>query len=165
MFGKHWSLTDDLVSIWCNAICLGLFASNVITLDLSALIRSNPKYVWNGDKEIGQRMLMISVHLVDQTGVQCYPGRGTPHMLPPDTHWPAGWLNPRVTRGCSTAAGAVHTDGHSSSYCGPGRRPVRHWTRVQDSPTVASAVTRTQILLWWNIFYVPVDEHIQRSYT
>ena len=77
VFGKHWSLTDDLVSIWCNAICLGLFASNVITLDLSALIRSNPKYVWNGDKEIGQRMLMISVHLVDQTGVQCYPGRGT----------------------------------------------------------------------------------------
>ena len=86
-------------------------------------------------------------------------------MLPPDTHWPAGWLYPRVTRGCSTAAGAVHTDGRSSSYCGPGRRPVRHWTRVQDSPTVASAVTRTQILLWWNIFYVPVDEHIQRSYT
>ena len=25
----------------------------------------------------GQRMLMISVHLVDQTGVQCNPGRGT----------------------------------------------------------------------------------------
>ena len=44
-------------------------------------------------------------------------------------------------------------------------RPVGHWTRVQDSRTVASTVTRTQILLWWNIFYVPVDEHIQRSYT
>ena len=42
VFGKHWSLADGLVSIWCNAICPGLFVAYVITLDLSALIRSNP---------------------------------------------------------------------------------------------------------------------------
>ena len=44
-------------------------------------------------------------------------------------------------------------------------QPVGHCTRVQDSRTVASTVTRTRILLWWNILYVPVDEHIQQSYT
>ena len=88
-------------------------------------------------------------------------------MLPPDTDWPADWLYTPwvVTQGCSTAARVVHTDRRSSSYCGPGRRTVGHWTRVQDNPTVASAVTRTRILLRWNIFYVPVDEHIQRSFT
>ena len=43
-------------------------------------------------------------------------------------------------------------------------RPAGHWTRVQDSPTVVSTVTRTRILPWWNIFYMPVDEHILRSY-
>ena len=41
VFRKDWSLADGLVSIWCNAIARGYY---VITLDLSALIRSNPKY-------------------------------------------------------------------------------------------------------------------------
>ena len=86
------------------------------------------------------------------------------HMLPPNDHWPtdllyrgrewhgdAAWLRKPCTQ---TGAQGATAD-----------RPVGHWTRLQDSPTVASTVTRTRILLWWNLFYVSVDEHIQRSYT
>ena len=57
-------------------------------------------------------------------------------------------------RDCSMAAYTVHTDRRPRSYCGPWS--VGHWTRLQDSPTVVSTVTRTRISLWWNILYVPM---------
>ena len=78
--------------------------------------------------------------------------RGTvPHTVTrcPLTSWPtlpghgiAAWL-----RTLCTQTGA---QGASADW------PVGHWTRLQDSPTVVSKVTRTRISLWWNILYVPV---------
>ena len=67
----------------------------------------------------------------------------------PLTSWPtlpghgiAAWLRTPCTQ--TGAQGAT-------AHC-----PVGHWTRLQDSPTVVSTVTRTRISLWWNILYVPV---------
>ena len=69
-------------------------------------------------------------------------------MLPatryPATSWPTS-----MPRGYSTAASSVHTGRRPSSDC-------RLWTRLQDSPTVVSTVTRTRITLWWNILHMPV---------
>ena len=56
-------------------------------------------------------------------------------------------------RDCSMAAYTVHTDRRPRSQWD---WPVGHWTRLQDSPTVVSTVTRTRISLWWNILYAPV---------
>ena len=163
VFGTHWSLTEGLVSIWCNAFCPRLFATNVILLHLSSLIRSTPKYIW---KKWGQRNFSNNVNnkrsfstcflLLNTCSAKgilnplswlrlagLYVIEAPFHMLPPDAHWPADLFYPGATADW----------------------PVEHWTQLQDSPTVASTVTRTRIPLWWNILYVPVDEHIQRSYT
>ena len=171
-FFKCLSLADGLVSVWWNAICSGLFATNVITLDLSALIRSNPKCVWNGNREIAQRMLIISVHLahvfdcwtlvalaVITAGWPVrYRGTATHAAATryPVTSWPTIPRDTGLQHSCAIRA---H---RQASRVATADRPVGHWTRVR---TVASTVTRTRILLWWNILYVPVDEHIQRSYT
>ena len=75
------------------------------------------------------------------------------HMLPPDAHWPADLLYPGREWGCSMAAYNVHTDRRPTQGA-TADWPVGHWTRLQDSPTVVSTVTRTRISLWWNILYV-----------
>ena len=98
----------------------------------------------------------------------CYSGtRGEalPHMLPPDRYSLNSWLTiPRGWHGATAQLPEPCTQTGAQVVTTAGRL-VGHWTRVQDSPTVASTVTQTRILVWWNVFYVPVDEHIQRSYT
>ena len=181
-FFKCLSLADGLVPVWCNAFCSGLFATNVITLDLSALIRSNPKCIWNGDGEIAQRMLIISVHLAHI--FNCWTLVAPKVCLSPCCDY--GWLACTLYRATATHAAATrypvtswptiprdtglqHSCAIRAHRQAPEQqlrtRPVGHWTRVKDSRTVASTVTRTLTLLWWSILYVPVDEHIQRSYT
>ena len=99
---------------------------------------------WSHWLQIAPKLLSWSVRYRD-TWVEALP-----HKLPPDTHWPADWLYPvddtglpaQLREPCTQSGARVATAG----------RPVGHWTRVQDSPTVASTVTRTRILLWWNIF-------------
>ena len=69
-----------------------------------------------------------------------YVREALPHMLPATRYSATSW--PTIPRGYSTAPQPVHTGRRPGSDW-----PVGQWTRVQDSPTVASTVTRTRILL------------------
>ena len=164
MFGKHWSLAGGLVSLWCNAFWPGLFAPNVITLDLSALVRSSPKYI--GDREIPQRMFIIIkrplstrfrlLNIFSPKGILnplswlrltgLYVIEALFHMLPPNDHWPADLLY-RGREWHGVAAWLRKPCTQTGAQGATADRPVGHWTRLQDSPTVASTVTRTRILL------------------
>ena len=128
----------SICMIWCNAFCPGLFVTNVITLDLSALIRSNPKYIlkWgqrNFSKNVNNKRPFSTCFRLLNTyspkGILnplswlwlagLYVIEALFHMLPSDAHYPADLLYPgRVWHGgCSMAGYTVHTDRRPRSYC------------------------------------------------
>ena len=180
---------------WClfgaMLFARGYLQTNVITLDLSAHIRSNTNCVWNEDTEIAQRMLIISVHLAHI--FNCWTLVAPKVSLSPCCDY--GWLACKLYRATATHAAATRYPGtswptiprdtglqHSCAIRAHRQapeqqlrtQPVGHCTRVQDSRTVASTVTRTRILLdeiyftcqWMNTFnkVIPWHQNLHSSH-